>query len=79
MASYKTKQILENSQQKMQKKLVVLLSSLKKKKKTKTNQKQKEKQKYLLLKVTSGYCKTLFTFLLSSTVRAVINSSPVLL
>lgn len=31
MASYKTKQILENSQQKMQKKPVVLLSSLKKK------------------------------------------------
>lgn len=31
MASYKTKQVLENLQQKMQKKLVVLLSSLKKK------------------------------------------------
>lgn len=33
MVSYKTKQILENSQQKMLKKLVVLSSSLKKKKK----------------------------------------------
>lgn len=32
MASYKTKQILENSQHKMQKKPVVLLSSLKEKK-----------------------------------------------
>lgn len=31
MASHKTKQILEKSQQKMQKKLVVLSSSLKKK------------------------------------------------
>lgn len=41
MASYKTKQILENSKHKMQKKPVVLLSSLKEKK-------IKEKQKVLI-------------------------------
>lgn len=35
MASYKMKQVSENSQQKMQKELAVLLSSLKEKKKPK--------------------------------------------
>lgn len=64
MASYKMKQVSENSQQKMQKELAVLLSSLKEK-----------KSKKILHLVTTGYLCTL----LLSVVGKVNNSSPVTL
>lgn len=45
MVSYKTKQVLENSQQKIQKKLVGCYAALKKKNKTKHQTKNQKRSK----------------------------------